>query len=180
MGTIYTIGHSNHSLEQFVGLLGAHEIETLVDIRSYPGSRKFPWFGRKELEVTLPIRYVWLGESLGGRRRGQVEGSGNEGWRSASFRSYADYASFNPNFLVGLDQLERLARECRVAYMCSEYTHRKCHRGILSDWLWAQGWEVEHILSNGHLERHEPTSFARVRDGVVWYPASLGKTREQG
>lgn len=170
-GVIYTIGHSTHSLETFVGLLRKHEIKTLVDVRSYPGSRKFPWFGRKELEVTLPIRYVWLGESLGGRRRGLVEGSGNEGWRVEAFRSYADYASYNPSFLKGLEELEWLAREQRVAYMCSEYTHHKCHRGIVSDWLAARGWEVQHILSNGGLERHQMASFAVVRDGSVWYPA---------
>lgn len=173
MGTIYTIGHSNHSLEEFIGLLKAHEIETLVDIRSYPGSRKFPWFGQEELTSSLPrwsIHYRWLGLTLGGRRRGVVEGSGNEGWRVAAFRSYADYACFNPAFLKGLGELEWLVEQSRVAYMCSEYTHHKCHRGIVSDWLAARGWEVQHILSNGKLEQHTLTPFAVARDGMVVYP----------
>lgn len=177
MGTIYTIGHSTHPLGEFVGLLHRNRIATLVDIRSFPGSRKFPWFGQEQMTETLAregIGYVWLGERLGGRRRGKVEGSGNAGWRLESFRSYADYASYNPEFLIGLETLEEAAYGSRVAYMCSEYTHRKCHRGIVSDWLAARGWDVEHVLSNGKLERHEPTSFSVVREGAVWYP-SLGQ-----
>lgn len=173
---IWTVGHSTHSLEQFIGLLWRHRIETLVDIRSYPGSRRYPWFGREALAGSLAeagVEYVWMGETLGGRRRGLVEGSGNEGWRVAAFRSYADYASTNPAFLAGLEMLELLASEWRVAYMCSEYTHRRCHRGIVSDWLLARGWDVEHILSNGKLEQHQLPAHARV-EGLagVRYPAA--------
>ncbi len=99
-----------------------------------------------------------------------MEGSGNEGWRLEAFRAYADHA-LTEEFARGLAQLEALAVEAPTAYMCAEHTHLRCHRRIVSDWLKARGWDVEHILADGRLEPHAFTGFARVVGGRVTYPA---------
>jgi hypothetical protein len=90
--TIWTIGHSTRPLEEFIAMLYSFSIELVADIRSFPGSRKFPQFNKEALEVFLPqnnIRYVHL-KSLGGRRK-VMSDSKNTGWRHAAFRGYADY-----------------------------------------------------------------------------------------
>src|SRR5438445_1176537 len=93
MATLFTIGHSTRTLDELVGALQAHSIETLVDIRSFPMSRRLPHFNRESLEKKLPesgIRYVWMKE-LGGRRKKILPESPNIALRNDSFRNYADY-----------------------------------------------------------------------------------------
>jgi hypothetical protein len=116
--TIWTIGHSTRALDEFVGLLAGSHIESIVDVRSFPGSRKYPQYGREALAATLAahaIGYHWL-PALGGRRRALPD-SPNTAWRNASFRGYADYMA-GTQFAQGLVQLLEWARKSRTAMMC--------------------------------------------------------------
>ena len=93
MAVIYTIGHSTRTLDELVAALQGHAIQTLVDIRAFPMSRRLPHFNRESLEQELPkygIAYIWLKE-LGGRRKKLRDDSPNTALRNESFRNYADY-----------------------------------------------------------------------------------------
>jgi uncharacterized protein (DUF488 family) len=152
MGTIYTVGHSNRSFDEFLALLRRFEIETLVDIRRFPGSRKFPHFDRNNLESVLPvegIRYIWM-EGLGGMRR-PLKGfdSPNVSLSSPGFRAYADFMS-TEEFRHVVNHLIALASGSRTACMCAEALYWRCHRRLLSDYLVANGVQVLHIM--GHKE----------------------------
>jgi uncharacterized protein (DUF488 family) len=172
MHTIYTIGHSTRTIEQFIELLRAHGIEELVDVRTIPRSRHNPQFGKDELEVSLQnagITYTHLGK-LGGLRHADKD-SINSGWQNTSFRGFADYMA-TPEFQAGLDELKALAEKKRVAIMCAEALPWRCHRSLIADALTVQGWQVLHIQSRKTASPHELTSFAKVQDGKITYPKS--------
>lgn len=167
--TVYTIGHSTHTLEEFLEMLQSFKIKMVVDIRSFPGSRKFPQFNNENLKVSLPandIGYIHLKE-LGGRRKVNKE-SLNTRWRNDSFRAYADYMETD-SFERGMRQLEEIALQSPTAYMCSEAVWWRCHRSMVSDVLKAEGWKVLHIMGTGKSEEHPYTSPAIVADGKVRY-----------
>jgi len=168
-GEIFTVGHSTHPLEAFLELLSAHEIRALADVRSFPGSRRYPQFNQAALRQALAstgIEYHWIGE-LGGRRRG-VKDSPHIAWEHPAFRSYADYAETG-DFSRGLDELIALARRLRTAYMCAEGLWWRCHRRLISDRLLLAGWRVTHILPDGKLSGHSLPQFARVVDRRLIY-----------
>jgi uncharacterized protein (DUF488 family) len=170
LATLYTIGHSTRALNEFVAVLQAHSIHTLVDIRSFPISRRLPHFNRESLEKTLPdagIRYVWLKE-LGGRRKKIRDDSPNVALRNDSFRNYADYM-LTESFRGGTAELIKLAEQSRTAYMCAERVYFQCHRMLVSDWLVAHGHEVFHIDGSGPVRKHELMTEARLIDGEVIY-----------
>jgi uncharacterized protein (DUF488 family) len=167
--TVYTVGHSNRDLDEFVGLLKAHDVETLVDIRKLPGSNKYPHFNRDELSDSLSlagIRYVYLKE-LGGRRPQKKE-SGNTAWRNRSFRAYADHMETD-EFRRGIDSLLGYAAGGRVAVMCSEAVWWRCHRALVADYLKAAGVNVRHIMGESVAKPHPYTSAAKVVDGKLSY-----------
>jgi len=166
---IWTIGHSVRSIEEFLGLLAGAQIDAVADVRSFPGSRKFPQYGREALKATLEaqaIRYRWL-PALGGRRRPRPD-SPNSAWRNASFRGYADYMS-TPEFARGLDQLLEVSMKARTAIMCSEALWWRCHRSMIADALSVRGLGVAHILDAKHNVMHPMTAPARVVGGVLNY-----------
>ena len=168
-GTVYTIGHSTHSIEEFLEMLHSFGIQILIDIRGQPGSRKFPQFNQEILKVSLEeagIEYVYL-KDLGGRRKVKKD-SKNDRWRNASFRAYADYME-TEQFAKGIAELEKLAVEKRTVYMCAEAVWWRCHRSMVSDCLKAKGWNVQHIMGIGKSDEHPYTSPARVVDGTVLY-----------
>jgi uncharacterized protein (DUF488 family) len=170
MATLYSIGHSTRPLDELIEALTAHKIETLVDIRAFPVSRRLPHFNRESLESALAesgIRYQWM-KSLGGYRKRIREDSPNVALRNESFRNYADYA-LTPDFAQALDELVNLARDARTTYMCAERDYHHCHRMIVSDWLTARGNEVLHIVDEQPAKPHELTQFARIVDGRVIY-----------
>ena len=170
MATLYTIGHSTRSIDEFLSALRAHSIGALVDIRSFPVSRRLPHFNRESLEQTLSasgIQYLWLKE-LGGRRRKIRDDSPNVALRNASFRNYADYM-LTAEFEHGISELLSLAQRSPTAYMCAERVYFRCHRMLVSDWLVAQGHEVLHIDAEGPPRTHKLMSEARVVDGQVIY-----------
>jgi uncharacterized protein (DUF488 family) len=150
--------------------LRAHGVRRLVDVRSFPGSRRHPQFGRESLERTLPaagIEYIWM-KALGGRRKARPD-SPNTAWHVEGFRAYADYMQTEP-FAAALGELERLAREMPTAYMCAERLWWQCHRRLLSDALAVRGASVVHILDAAKTEPHRLTEFLRVQDGHLSYP----------
>jgi uncharacterized protein (DUF488 family) len=167
--TIWTIGHSTHSLEEFVAMLYAFEIKLIADIRSFPGSKMFPQFNKEALEISLPqnnIRYVHL-KDLGGRRKVNPD-SKNTSWRHLAFRGYADYMETN-EFKEGIKELEKLALQQPTAYMCSEALWWRCHRSMVSDYLKARGWKVIHIMGVRKTEEHPYTAPAKIINGELSY-----------
>ena len=170
MARLYTIGHSTRSLDELVEALQAHSIQTLVDIRAFPMSRRLPQFNRESLEKSLPsaaIRYFWM-KALGGYRKKIREESPHVGLRNASFRNYADYM-LTADFESAMAELVALGEDSRTAYMCAERLHFRCHRMLVSDWLVARGHEVMHIDGTGPVRPHSLTSEARVVDGELIY-----------
>ncbi|HTF31985.1 MAG TPA: DUF488 domain-containing protein [Flavitalea sp.] len=167
--TIWTIGHSTRSFEEFGAMLHSFSIELVADVRSYPGSRKFPQFNKEALEVSLSqtnIRYVHL-KDLGGRRKAKPD-SKNSGWRHANFRGYADYMETSA-FEEGVRELINNAMKLRIAYMCSEAVWWRCHRSLISDYLKVRGWKVMHIMSVGKAGEHPYTAPARIVKGELNY-----------
>ena len=168
---IWTIGHSNRTLEQFTELLTAHQIQLLADVRRFPGSRRLPHFNQENLAESLPrisIEYIHFPE-LGGRRKARPD-SPNTVWRNEAFRGYADFM-MTPEFRAGIDHLLSHAAEKRTAIMCSEALWWQCHRSMISDYLKVAGHEVIHILAVNKTEPHPFTSAARIVDGKLSYSA---------
>lgn len=166
---IWTIGHSTRTMEQFILLLQSQYIELLVDIRTYPGSRRFPHFNKEKLTASLPDHNIAYRHMIGlGGRRKPDKDSQNIGWRHPSFRGYADYM-LTPAFAGEISTLEALAASKRTAYMCSEAPWWKCHRALVSDYLKVRGWTVNHIMENGKITEHPFTSPARASQGQLFY-----------
>lgn len=169
--TLYTVGHSTRSAEEFVRLLRAHGIECVADVRTLPRSRRNPQFDTEALARTLAetgIEYVHL-PRLGGLRRPRRD-SRNTGLRSAGFRGYADHME-TEEFEAGVTELLALAGRKRTAFMCAEALWWRCHRSLLSDALVARGIEVRHILGEQRAEPHRLTPCARIVGARPTYPA---------
>ncbi|HYG98126.1 MAG TPA: DUF488 domain-containing protein [Terriglobales bacterium] len=186
--TFFTVGHSTRTLQDFIEILQAHGIRTSADIRSYPVSRRMPWFqgplrvnflpaneapAHEPLEVTLPragIDYVWL-RGLGGRRKKLLEVSPNTALRSPAFRNYADYM-LTSEFEQAIRELETIGEHTRACIMCAEaqvYYH--CHRMLVSDYLLARGHTVLHIFGTGPAKPHQLSAEGKIQKGVLTYPA---------
>ena len=169
----YTIGHSTRAASEFSEILLAHEIGNLADVRSSPGSRRFPQFNQSELAeylAALGIEYHHL-PALGGRRR-PSSNSRNMAWKNSSFRAYADHME-SEDFKKGIEQLLKLARNKRTAIMCAEALWWRCHRGLIADFLKAMGIEVIHLVTVKHSEIHPYTSAARIVGGTLSYEGLL-------
>jgi uncharacterized protein (DUF488 family) len=167
---LFTIGHSTHSIEEFIALLNAHRVRHLVDVRSIPKSRHVPQFNSESLASSLhaaDIEYTHL-KSLGGRRHSRKD-SINTGWRNASFRGYADYMDTS-QFVEGLNALIGIARTTRTAIMCAEAVPWRCHRSLISDAMMLKGWQVRDILTTASPTEHKLTSFLVAVDGQPTYP----------
>lgn len=175
--TIYAIGHSTRTIQEFVDILQAHNVDTLADIRTIPKSRHNPQFNGNDLALSLcpaGIGYIHLKE-LGGLRR-PAKDSKNTGWRNESFRGFADYMQ-TQEFEAGLERLSRLAKEKRVAMMCAEGSPFRCHRSLVADALTVRGGKVIHIASRREGRPHKLTPFARVRGTNLSYPAEAVEPR---
>ena len=150
-------------------MLLAHGIQVLVDVRSFPGSRRYPQFNRSKLSeslIALGIEYKHE-PRLGGRRSPRAD-SHNTAWKNASFRAYADHMETD-EFQRGVEDLLELAAEKRVAVMCAEAVWWRCHRSLISDYLKAAGNRVIHIIDQNKSEEHPFTSAARIVDGELNY-----------
>lgn len=169
--TIFTIGHSTRSIEEFVDVLEAFGIEAIADVRRMPGSRRLPQFDSETLCRSLSDRgidYRWIAQ-LGGRRRPEP-GSPNTGWRHPAFRAYADHIA-TEEFAEGLFELLMLGRGLRTAVMCAEVLWWRCHRRLIADVLVVLGLRVVHIASVGKHEMHRLAPPARLVGGALTYSA---------
>lgn len=167
--TVWTIGHSTRAVSDFIQILKANQIGTLVDVRSFPGSRRFPQFNNLQLSESLAGAGITYhhGPKLGGRRRPSAE-SKNTAWRNASFRAYADHME-TVEFKQGIEKLRELARERRTAIMCAEALWWRCHRSLIADYLKALGSTVIHLLDEKKTEIHPYTAVARIVQGQLSY-----------
>jgi uncharacterized protein (DUF488 family) len=165
-----TLGHSNRTMEAFVGLLQVHGVETVVDVRTVPRSRHNPQFNREALPKSLEgfgIGYLHM-PGLGGFRHTRSD-SMNRGWRTEGFRGYADYME-TEEFRKNLEELIRIAGRKQVAIMCAEALFFRCHRQLISDALLVRGVRVEHITDPTHRQPHKLTPWARFEEGTITYP----------
>jgi len=178
MSTVFTIGHSTRSSDEFLNALTGYGITALVDVRSFPMSRRLPHFNREVLELELPrcdVRYVWMKE-LGGRRKKIRNDSPNTALRNESFRNYADYM-MTDEFAEGIGRLLQIAEQNKTAYMCAERVYFQCHRMLISDYLTAHGHTVLHIDDEKHpLREHKLMAEARLVDGKLVYDGGIGGT----
>jgi uncharacterized protein (DUF488 family) len=179
---VMTIGHSTRPVKEFIGLLKAHEVQRLVDVRTIPRSRHNPQFNRSELSAALHsarLHYKHM-SGLGGLRHARQD-SINTGWHNASFRGFADYMQ-TPDFQESLDELIDLAKAERVAIMCAEAVPWRCHRSLIADALLARGIEAREITSATGTRLHTLTPWGKVKGTQVTYPGdstSLALSRKQ-
>ena len=167
---VYTIGHSTHSIDEFIRILTAFEIEKVVDVRTIPKSRHNPQFNEEELRIELRkqgIEYVRL-EGLGGLRH-TTKVSINTAWKNASFRGYADYMQ-TPEFSRALEELIDLAKEKRIVIMCAEALPWRCHRSLIGDALLIRRIKVEDIFNEKASKPHLLTPWAKVDGNKITYP----------
>jgi uncharacterized protein (DUF488 family) len=174
MATLYTVGHGTLPAEAFASLLDGAHVGRVVDIRSFPGSRHNPQFGREEMERWMPkagLGYVWMGD-LGGRRRA-VAGSKHLALRHDGLRAYADYME-TPAFLAAVGELWALAGSEPTGVMCSESMWWRCHRRLLADHLLlVRGITVVHLMHDGRLTPHAPTDGVRLADDALAYDVGV-------
>ena len=170
--SIGTVGHSIHPIGEFVGILQAHGIGQLVDVRTMPRSRRVPQFNKENLAASLQTAGILYRHmpGLGGLRHPKPD-STNSGWRNASFRGYADYMQ-TPEFRENLEKLIELAAQSPTAIMCAEAVPWRCHRSLIADALMARGIVVTEILSAKQSRPHALTPFAQVSGTEVTYPAA--------
>lgn len=172
---IWTIGHSTRALADFISLLADNKIETLADVRTLPGSTKYPQYNQETLIKSLPIAgidYVYL-KGLGGLRKPH-KNSKNTVWRNISFRAYADYMETD-EFKKNTAELMAMAKQKRVCLCCSEAVWWRCHRSMIADYLKSKGWQVNHIMGADKIEKHPYTQPARIIEGQLSYgPATPG------
>ena len=171
MGTrkIWTVGHSTRSLAEFIELLRSNSIAAVADVRSLPGSRRFPHFNAEVLGPELAasgLEYVQI-KQLGGRRKVRSD-SPHTVWRHKAFRGYADYME-TEGFNEGIGLLMELAEKKRTAVMCAEAVWWRCHRSMIADHLKAAGVDVEHIMDKGKNVIHPYTAAASIEKGKLIY-----------
>lgn len=167
---IYTIGHSNRSIEAFIEVLKSFAVTTLVDVRAYPRSRHYPWFCQDDLREALypeNIFYHWAGRHLGGMRTPRPQ-SVHVALEEDGFRAYADHMQTS-EFQVAARQLINLSQKAVLAFMCAERRPEECHRHFLSDYLLLQGCEVEHIIETGTSYAHQLNVNARRESSELIY-----------
>ena len=169
--TIFTVGHSSRSIEDFIELLRSNGVTQLIDIRTIPKSRHNPQFNSDALAASLRaarVRYIQL-KALGGLRHAKAD-SVNLGWRNASFRGFADYMQTD-QFAAALDRVIKLAEDRATALMCAEAVPWRCHRSLVADALAVRKIRVLEIVSSAEPKEHKLTPFARVRGTRIAYPA---------
>lgn len=167
---LFTIGHSTRSIDECIDILKAYNINQLIDVRTIPKSRHNPQFTIENLKASLAeakIEYFHDRE-LGGLRHAKKD-SINTGWRNKSFRGYADYMQTD-EFAKALEELKKKSCNKSTVIMCAEVVPWRCHHSLIADALIFQKWEVNHIMSKTSVRAHKLTSFAKNKDGKLFYP----------
>ncbi len=169
--TLWTIGHSNRELADFLALLAGEKIQVVADVRRFPGSRRHPQFGREALAASLAeasLDYIHVA-SLGGRRNKRGDSTQNAGWQVAAFAAFADYM-LTDEFESAFQELSALAAKRRTAIMCAEALPWQCHRRLIADQFVARGWNVWDIVGPKQLREHSLPTFAKLVNGQLTYP----------
>ena len=169
---VLTVGHSTRPIAEFLDILKAHHVSQIVDVRAIPRSRTNPQFNREVLAESLAqagVQYTHM-PGLGGLRKAKAD-STNNAWRNASFRGFADYMQ-TPEFEKNIEELLILARQERIAVMCAEAVHWRCHRSLIADAVTVRGVPIEHIIDRSSRKPHKITSFARTSDACISYPGA--------
>jgi len=169
MRELWTIGHSTRDMKDFIALLKKHKIAILADVRSLPGSNKYPQYNQENMVKDLEnsgIAYRYM-KDLGGLRK-KNKHSHNTVWRNASFRNYADYME-TPEFEKAIKELVKIAVENRTCICCAEAVWWRCHRSMIADYMKSKGWTVHHILSSKKTEEHPYTGPAQIIDSELVY-----------
>jgi uncharacterized protein (DUF488 family) len=175
LAALLSVGHGARPLEAFLDLVQGSGAETLVDIRSFPGSRRHPQFGQEALSAALADRgvaYEWI-RPLGGFRKARPD-SPHTALSAKGFRGYADHMQTD-EFRDGLDRLIGMASEGRLTIMCAESLWWRCHRRMVSDALAVAGCAVEHLMEGGRVDPHRVSSSARVVEGALVYDVPAGQ-----
>ena len=170
---VSTVGHSTRPLAEFIGLLAAHAVNRVIDVRTVPRSRHNPQFNYDSLPAALEavgIQYAHVA-GLGGFRRPRP-GTLNIGWRNASFRGFADYMQ-TAEFANNIASLIELARRERVVLMCAEAVPWRCHRSLIADALVVHGIRTAEIINATRLQVHTLTPFANVDGTMITYPSQV-------
>lgn len=178
---VFTIGHSTREFGEVLEMLRANGVRELVDVRSFPSSRKFPQWNQDAIAAALPndMGYRWI-RGLGGRRHTPAgESTPNDGWRVKAFRDYADHMR-TEEFREGLDELVSLAQTSVPAIMCSEAVPWRCHRRLVTDALIVAGMDVFNIMSATSTKQATLTPFAHVEGVRVAYPAPESEEAPEG
>jgi uncharacterized protein (DUF488 family) len=168
--TIYTIGHGNRPLDEFLSLLEKAGIRTLVDVRAQPGSTRFPQYGSETLRISLDthgIVYHWAGRQLGGMRAPRPD-SRHTAIDSDSLRAFADHMETG-DFEKGIAQLLRIAGSSPTAILCAETLPENCHRGMIADYLVLRGVFVQHLIAPGKMREHQLDARARRESARLIY-----------
>jgi uncharacterized protein (DUF488 family) len=173
----FTVGHATRSLDEFVALLRASEVERVIDVRAIPRSRTNPQYNADALPASLaPFGFGYEHIAALGGLRHKTPGAApetNAFWENQSFHNYADYAS-SEEFRKGFARLREAGALQRCAVMCAETVWWRCHRRIIADYLLAAGEEVFHILGPGKVEPARMTPAAQpAPDGSLAYPFAL-------
>ncbi len=160
--TLYTLGHGDRSLDEVLDILQMLGITCVVDVRSYPQSRRHPQFSRAMLEPFLReagISYLWRGEELGGFRKACLD-SPHLALDDNGLRAYADHMT-SGLFQQGIDDVMQRAISGSLALLCAESLPQRCHRGLIADYLSFQGWSVLHALDVDNVAPHRLSALAR-------------------
>ncbi|WP_455206828.1 DUF488 domain-containing protein [Kaarinaea lacus] len=168
--TLFTVGHGNQSLEEFLALLQNNAIQTLVDIRSHPYSKRFPHFSQENLRQVVNaqgIDYHWAGRQLGGLRQAK-DSSSHPALTDDSLRGFAEYMETG-QFVRSIIQLINLAGSARTAIMCAEKLFQHCHRSLISDYLTLKSISVVHIIDTDHIVEHQISKLARTESMKLVY-----------
>ncbi|HEY3121309.1 MAG TPA: DUF488 domain-containing protein [Vicinamibacteria bacterium] len=174
----YTIGHSTRGIDEFVDLLAENGVRLLVDVRRFPGSRRYPHFSGEPLAAALAQRGIGYRHEpdLGGRREADPR-SPNTAWRVAAFRGYADHMA-TPVFRDALARVEDSAARMPTAILCAEAVPWRCHRQLIADALVSDGIEVRHILGRGQVQPHRIHPAAqRTLAGHLEYPGPAKRSK---
>jgi uncharacterized protein (DUF488 family) len=169
--TLWTLGHSNRELADFLALLHAEQVEHVADVRRFPGSRRHPHFNRDALAGALAesgIAYTHF-PALGGRRTKRADSTQSAGWRVPAFAAYADYM-LTDEFARAFQELAGLAEKSRTAILCAEALPWQCHRRLIADQFIAKGWRVRDIIAPTNTQEHALPPFAKVLNGQLTYP----------
>ena len=179
-GQLFTVGHGARPIDDFLALLRGAGIERVVDVRTAPGSRRHPQFGRDALAGELEgagIGYVWRRE-LGGFRRARGD-SRHVALESDSFRGYADHMETD-QFRRAIGWLLETSRQEPTAVMCAESLWWRCHRRMIADGATARGWRVVHVMARGDREAHRLHPAARMESDALVYDRSTEQGRLTG